>query len=142
MYRYLHFLPVEILSQTKLWTVFCFQDPETSFCMHKDSTTTFMKMFIFVLLYVLTFKARVGRTTIVIAHRLSTIKNADLIYSIQSGQVHECGTHSELMGKGESGIYYKLVNNQVGLSVHLSNILILFFIVGTTIISYSSSGQL
>ena len=52
-----------------------------------------------------------GRTTIVIAHRLSTIKNADLIYGLQEGVVHEFGTHDELMSAG--GIYYQLVTNQV-----------------------------
>jgi len=56
-------------------------------------------------------QARMGRTTIVIAHRLSTIKNADLIYGLQDGVVHEFGTHDELMSAG--GIYYQLVTNQV-----------------------------
>jgi len=56
-------------------------------------------------------QARMGRTTIVIAHRLSTIKNADLIYGLQDGVVHEFGTHDELMSAG--GIYYELVTNQV-----------------------------
>jgi len=53
----------------------------------------------------------VGRTTIVIAHRLSTIKNADIIYGLQDGVVHEFGTHDELMSAG--GIYHQLVTNQV-----------------------------
>jgi len=52
-----------------------------------------------------------GRTTIIIAHRLSTIKNANLIYGLQDGVVHEFGTHDELMSAG--GIYYQLVTNQV-----------------------------
>ena len=52
-----------------------------------------------------------GRTTIVIAHRLSTIKNADIIYGLQEGVVHEFGTHDELMSAG--GIYHQLVTNQV-----------------------------
>ena len=56
-------------------------------------------------------QARVGRTTIVIAHRLSTIKNADVIYGLQDGVVHEFGTHDELMAAG--GIYHQLVTNQV-----------------------------
>ena len=55
-----------------------------------------------------------GRTTIVIAHRLSTIKNADLIYGLQDGVVHEFGTHDELMSAG--GIYHELVTNQVCVS--------------------------
>jgi len=57
------------------------------------------------------FQARMGRTTIVIAHRLSTIKNADVIYGLKEGVVHEFGTHDELMLAG--GIYYQLVTNQV-----------------------------
>jgi len=60
---------------------------------------------------VLVIQARMGRTTIVIAHRLSTIKNADIIYGLQDGVVHESGTHDELMAR--NGIYYQLVTNQV-----------------------------
>ena len=56
-------------------------------------------------------KAREGRTTIVIAHRLSTIQTADVIASIDGGQVSEMGTHSELMDR--EGIYYELVTAQV-----------------------------
>ncbi|KAK1795268.1 hypothetical protein P4O66_010446 [Electrophorus voltai] len=55
--------------------------------------------------------ARQGRTCIVIAHRLTTIQNADIIAVIQSGQVAEQGTHSQLMAK--QGVYYALVNAQV-----------------------------
>ncbi|CAI4223777.1 unnamed protein product [Auanema sp. JU1783] len=51
-----------------------------------------------------------GRTTIIIAHRLSTIKNSDKIIAIKNGEVHEVGTHSELIEKG--GLYYDLVNAQ------------------------------
>ena len=57
-------------------------------------------------------QARKGRTTIIIAHRLSTIKNADIIYGLQDGVVHEFGTHDELMSLSD-GIYYQLVINQV-----------------------------
>ena len=60
-------------------------------------------------------QARVGRTTIVIAHRLSTIKNADVIYGLHKGVVHEFGTHDELMLTG--GIYHQLVTNQVCICV-------------------------
>ena len=56
-------------------------------------------------------KAREGRTSIVIAHRLSTIQTADVIASIDGGQIAEMGTHAELMDK--KGIYYKLVTAQV-----------------------------
>ena len=55
--------------------------------------------------------ARKGRTTIVIAHRLSTIQTADVIASIEDGQVVEQGTHAELMKK--KGLYYDLVMAQV-----------------------------
>jgi len=64
-------------------------------------------------------QARMGRTTIVIAHRLSTIKNADLIYGLQDGVVHEFGTHDELMSAG--GIYYQLVTNQVCICSYVHN---------------------
>ena len=56
-------------------------------------------------------KARKGRTTIVIAHRLSTIQSADVIASIEDGEVVETGTHSELMD--QEGLYYELVTAQV-----------------------------
>ena len=55
-------------------------------------------------------KAREGRTTIVIAHRLSTIQTADVIASIDQGQVVEQGTHSVLMDN--EGLYYELVTAQ------------------------------
>ena len=55
-------------------------------------------------------KAREGRTTIVIAHRLSTIQTADVIASIDQGQVVEWGTHSDLMDR--EGLYYELVTAQ------------------------------
>src|SRR6185437_6742534 len=44
------------------------------------------------------------RTTLVVAHRLSTITHADKIFVIDSGEVKEVGTHSELMES--QGIYY------------------------------------
>jgi ATP-binding cassette subfamily B protein len=57
-----------------------------------------------------TQRLMVGRTSIVIAHRLSTILNADKIIVIHKGQVHECGTHDELVA--HRGIYYKLYQLQ------------------------------
>ncbi len=47
-----------------------------------------------------------GRTTFVIAHRLSTIERADLILVLKQGQIHEGGTHRELLRAG--GIYARL----------------------------------
>ena len=54
-------------------------------------------------------KISVGRTVITIAHRLSTIKNADLIVTIQSGEIVEKGTHEELLMKKNH--YWKLHNS-------------------------------
>jgi len=51
-----------------------------------------------------------GRTSFVIAHRLSTIKRADRILVIESGQIAEMGTHSELLKK--KGKYYDLYTRQ------------------------------
>ena len=52
-------------------------------------------------------KARSGRTTIVIAHRLSTIRNADVIVTLEDGQVAEMGTHEELIQR--KGLYFNQV---------------------------------
>ena len=56
-------------------------------------------------------KASEGRTTIVVTHRLSTVQNADMIVCINSGQVHEAGTHEELLMK--KGLYSELVGTQI-----------------------------
>jgi ATP-binding cassette subfamily B protein len=49
---------------------------------------------------------RRGRTSFVIAHRLSTIRDADMILVMESGQIVEQGTHSELLQAG--GPYARL----------------------------------
>ena len=54
----------------------------------------------------------VGRTTIVIAHRLSTVRNADQIFVMADGKLHEQGTHGELVALG--GIYAGLWRVQTG----------------------------
>ena len=51
-----------------------------------------------------------GRTSFVIAHRLSTIKNADLIITMQDGNVVETGNHESLLKN--KGLYYQIYNSQ------------------------------
>lgn len=52
----------------------------------------------------------IGRTSFVIAHRLSTVFNADQIYVIEGGRIHEHGTHEALLAAG--GLYSNLYNIQ------------------------------
>ena len=54
-----------------------------------------------------------GKTVIVIAHRLSTIMKMDRIVVIREGQLHETGTHEELIQKPH-GLYKKLWELQAG----------------------------
>ena len=44
-----------------------------------------------------------GKTLIVIAHRLSTIIDADKIFVIEDGRIHDSGTHEELLSR--EGLY-------------------------------------
>ena len=54
-----------------------------------------------------------GKTTIVIAHRLSTIMKMDRIAVVRAGQIHEIGTHQELVQKS-GGLYKHLWELQAG----------------------------
>lgn len=56
-----------------------------------------------------------GRTVLLIAHRLSTVKDADEIIVLESGQIVEQGSHSELINN--SGVYAKLYNSQCFLAI-------------------------
>ena len=48
----------------------------------------------------------VGKTTFVIAHRLTTVQNADIIITLEDGEIVEKGTHSELIQL--KGLYHHL----------------------------------
>ncbi|HUG43968.1 MAG TPA: ABC transporter ATP-binding protein [Acidobacteriota bacterium] len=50
------------------------------------------------------------RTAIVIAHRLSTIQNCDRIVVLHKGEIHEEGTHQQLLR--QKGIYFRLYQLQ------------------------------
>ncbi|WP_408647323.1 ABC transporter ATP-binding protein [[Clostridium] hylemonae] len=50
----------------------------------------------------------IGKTVIVIAHRLATIEHADQILVVDSGQIVQKGTHSQLIK--QEGIYRKFIN--------------------------------
>ncbi|KAK8846978.1 hypothetical protein M9Y10_019552 [Tritrichomonas musculus] len=54
---------------------------------------------------------RHGKTCIIVAHRLATVMNADRILVFKDGNIHESGTHLDLMKK--NGIYANLVKYQL-----------------------------
>ncbi len=51
-----------------------------------------------------------GRTTLIIAHRLSTVMNADEIIVMQTGEIIERGTHTQLLAA--NGTYTRMWNLQ------------------------------
>jgi len=53
-------------------------------------------------------------TALVIAHRLSTIANMDRIVVFDQGKIVQAGTHSELLRRGETGMYGRLWRHQSG----------------------------
>ena len=55
-------------------------------------------------------KAMRNRLTITVAHRLSTIKNANCIYVLSNGRIHEYGDHDSLLQK--RGLYYSMCEMQ------------------------------
>ncbi len=57
-------------------------------------------------------KLLADKTSLVIAHRLSTIQRADKIIVLKDNQVHEQGTHQELLEK--DGLYASLFKIQSG----------------------------
>lgn len=53
-----------------------------------------------------------GKTLLVIAHRLSTIKDADQIIVLKDGNVHQKGTHTELLQNCE--LYNQMWKAHIG----------------------------
>lgn len=54
-----------------------------------------------------------GRTVLIIAHRLSAVRDANRIIVMERGQIHEVGTHHDLI-KVDGGIYAHLYALQLG----------------------------
>lgn len=52
-----------------------------------------------------------GRTTLVIAHRLSTVRDAEQIIVLKDGNIHEKGTHDELLAR--QGLYADMWRQQI-----------------------------
>jgi ABC-type transport system involved in Fe-S cluster assembly, permease and ATPase components len=53
-----------------------------------------------------------GKTAIIIAHRLSTIRHAHQIVVLKDGQIHEQGSHADLIAI--NGVYADLWKVQIG----------------------------
>jgi ATP-binding cassette, subfamily B, bacterial len=61
-------------------------------------------------LAVSSIRERSGAITVLVSHRLSAVAMADLIVVLQAGQVHEIGSHAELIAAG--GRYAELFDLQ------------------------------
>ena len=55
-----------------------------------------------------------GVTAIVVAHRLATIARLDRIVVLELGRIVEQGSHAELLGLGDDGVYSRLWQHQSG----------------------------
>ncbi len=47
-------------------------------------------------------KVSTGKTLILISHRFSTVRRADVICVIKNGEIHEMGSHADLMAKDQT----------------------------------------
>jgi ATP-binding cassette subfamily B protein len=53
-------------------------------------------------------------TALVVAHRLATIARLDRIIVLEGGTIVEEGSHRELLGLGDAGVYGRLWRHQSG----------------------------